>query len=126
MDRLSRVQLALIAVDEAHCVSQWGHEFRPEYRELTRLPDAFPGVPRIALTATADSRTQQDILAALRMTSARVFVSSFHRPNLRLAAEPKDSETAQLFAFLRQHKGECGIVYCGSRAKTERTAAKLQ
>ena len=124
-DRLSRLRLALIAVDEAHCVSQWGHEFRPEYRELARLADMFPGVPRIALTATADPRTQQDILAALRMQSAKVFVSSFHRPNLRLSAAPKVGETAQLFDFLRQHKGECGIVYCGSRAKTERVAAKL-
>jgi ATP-dependent DNA helicase RecQ len=125
MDRLSRVQLALFAVDEAHCVSAWGHEFRPEYRELTRIPDMFPGVPRIALTATADPRTQQDILAALRMESAKVFVSSFHRSNLRLSAAPKVGETAQLLEFLQRHKGECGIVYCGSRAKTERMAAKL-
>jgi ATP-dependent DNA helicase RecQ len=125
IDRLSRVCLALIAVDEAHCVSQWGHEFRPEYRELARLSDIFPGVPRIALTATADPRTQQDILAALRMERAKVFVSSFRRPNLRLSAEPKVGETAQLFEFLKRHRGECGIVYCGSRAKTERVAAKL-
>ncbi len=125
MDRLSRLHLALFAVDEAHCVSAWGHEFRPEYRELARIPDMFPGVPRIALTATADPRTQQDILSALRMDTARVFVSSFHRPNLRLSAAPKAGETAQLFDFLRRHKGECGIVYCGSRNKTERMAAKL-
>ncbi len=125
MDRLSRVQLALFAVDEAHCVSAWGHEFRPEYRELARIPDMFPGVPRIALTATADPRTQQDILAALRMESAKIFVSSFHRANLRLSAAPKVGETAQLLDFLQRHKGECGIVYCGSRAKTERMAAKL-
>jgi ATP-dependent DNA helicase RecQ len=125
MDRLSRVQLALFAVDEAHCVSAWGHEFRPEYRELARIPDMFPGVPRIALTATADPRTQQDILTALRMESAKIFVSSFHRANLRLSAAAKIGETAQLFEFLQRHKGECGIVYCGSRAKTERMAAKL-
>jgi ATP-dependent DNA helicase RecQ len=125
MERLSRVPLALFAVDEAHCVSAWGHEFRPEYRELARIPDMFPGIPRIALTATADPRTQQDILAALRMEQAQVFVSSFHRPNLRLSASAKIGETAQLFEFLQRHKGECGIVYCGSRAKTERMALKL-
>jgi ATP-dependent DNA helicase RecQ len=117
--------LALIAIDEAHCVSQWGHEFRPEFRELTRLPDMFPGVPRIALTATADPRTRTDILAALRMDDAAVFVSSFHRTNLRVSAAAKVGETAQLLDFLKSHKGECGIVYCGSRAKTERVAQKL-
>ncbi len=126
LDRLSRLHLSLIAIDEAHCVSQWGHEFRPEYRELARLPDLFPGVPRIALTATADSRTRRDILAALRMDRAEVFVSSFHRPNLHLAAEPKVGESAQLLDFLARHKNECGIVYCGSRAKTERVAARLR
>ena len=125
LDRLSRLQIALIAIDEAHCVSQWGHEFRPEYRELACLPVHFPGVPRIALTATADPRTRRDILSALRMDDAAVFVASFHRPNLHLAAAPKISETAQLLEFLTRHRGECGIVYCGSRAKTERTAARL-
>ena len=125
LDRLSRFPLALIAIDEAHCVSQWGHEFRPEYRELACLPEKFPGVPRIALTATADPRTRRDILSALRMDDAAVFLSSFHRPNLHLAAEAKTSETGQLLEFLARHPGECGIVYCGSRAKTERVAARL-
>jgi ATP-dependent DNA helicase RecQ len=125
LDRLSRLQIALIAIDEAHCVSQWGHEFRPEYRELACLPQHFPGVPRIALTATADPRTRRDILSALRIDNAAVFLSSFHRPNLHLAAAAKVGETAQLLEFLSRHPGECGIVYCGSRAKTERTAAKL-
>ncbi len=125
IETLSRLELALFAIDEAHCVSQWGHEFRPEFRELAQLGEMFPGVPRIALTATADENTRKDILAALRLTEAKVFVSSFHRPNLHLAAEPKVGETAQLLEFLGRHKGACGIVYCGSRAKTERVAAKL-
>jgi ATP-dependent DNA helicase RecQ len=126
LDRLSRLHLALFAIDEAHCVSQWGHEFRPEYRELACLTEHFPGVPRIALTATADPRTRADILQALRMDAAEVFVASFHRANLHLAAAPKVGETAQLLDFLARHPGECGIVYCGSRAKTERITEKLQ
>ena len=126
LDRLSRLQLALIAIDEAHCVSQWGHEFRPEYRALSCLPDHFPGIPRIALTATADPRTRTDILRGLAMPDAEVFVASFHRPNLAIAAAPKIGEIAQLLEVLARHKGECGIVYCGSRAKTERIAKKLQ
>jgi ATP-dependent DNA helicase RecQ len=125
MDTLSRLELALFAIDEAHCVSQWGHEFRPEYRDLDQLGSLFPNVPRVALTATADPSTRQDILAALKMERAQVFVSSFHRPNLHLAAEPKVGETAQLMSFLMRHKGDCGIVYCGSRARTERVAARL-
>ena len=125
LDRLSRLPLALIAIDEAHCVSQWGHEFRPEYRALALLPERFPGVPRVALTATADPRTSDDILQALAMPDAAVFAASFHRPNLRLAAAPKIGEFAQLQQVLKRHRAECGIVYCGSRAKTERMAQKL-
>ncbi len=125
IDVLSRLELALFAIDEAHCVSQWGHEFRPEYRDLARLGELFPGVPRVALTATADPNTRQDILTALKMQTAEVFLASFHRPNLHLAAEPKVGETAQLLSFLGRHKNACGIVYCGSRARTERVAAKL-
>ncbi len=126
LERLRRRTLALIAIDEAHCVSAWGHEFRPEYRDLKRLAQIFPGVPRVALTATADPRTRDDILAALDMRGAHVFAASFHRPNLHIAAQPKVSETTQLQDFLKAHAGEAGIVYCGSRAKTERTTAKLR
>ncbi len=90
MDRLARIGLSLIAIDEAHCVSQWGHEFRPEYRGLACLPERFPGVPRLALTATADPRTRTDILGALGMENAALFVASFHRPNLHLARRTQD------------------------------------
>ena len=128
LDRLTRQRIALIAIDEAHCVSAWGHEFRPEYRGLARLGQRFPGVPRLALTATADPRTRTDILAALGMDDAEMFTASFHRPNLHIAAEAKNGEAKQLLTFLsdRSRKGQAGIVYCGSRAKTERTAARLK
>jgi ATP-dependent DNA helicase RecQ len=126
LERLRRRQLALIAIDEAHCVSAWGHEFRPDYRDLKRLAAIFPGVPRVALTATADPRTRDDILASLDMRDARVFAASFHRPNLHIAASPKSSETTQLLEFLGRHRGQAGIIYCGSRNKTERVAAKLK
>ena len=125
LERLQRQEIALVAIDEAHCVSQWGHEVRPEYRDLARLAQLFPGVPRLALTATADARTRDDILAALDMPAAAVFTASFHRPNLFLAAEAKTGETQQLLTLLERHRGEAGIVYCGSRAKTERVAESL-
>ncbi len=124
--RLTRRDISLIAIDEAHCVSAWGHEFRPEYRGLARLGHSFPGVPRIALTATADPRTRGDILQALGMEDAEVFTASFHRANLYLAAQAKAGEAQELLAFIGRHKGQAGIVYCGSRAKTERTAARLK
>ena len=125
LERLQRQEIALVAIDEAHCVSQWGHEFRPEYRDLAQLARLFPGVPRLALTATADPRTRVDILAALDMRDAEVFAASFHRPNLQIGAEAKAGETQQLLALLKRHQGEAGIVYCGSRAKTERMAESL-
>ena len=126
LERLWRQEVALIAVDEAHCVSAWGHEFRPEYRMLKRLRQDFPGVPRIALTATADHRTRADILDALDMADAAVFAASFHRRNLHVAALPKTGEMGQLTDFLRRRRGQAGIVYCGSRAKTERVAQSLR
>ncbi len=126
LDRLARQRIALIAIDEAHCVSAWGHEFRPEYRSLARVTQRFPGVPRIALTATADPRTRLDILNALGMDGAEMFTASFHRPNLHIAAQAKEGEAKQLAAFLGRHKGQAGIVYCGSRNKTERTALRLK
>ncbi|TPW34694.1 DNA helicase RecQ [Oecophyllibacter saccharovorans] len=127
LDFLRQRPLSLIAIDEAHCVSAWGHEFRPEYRALSCLSDAFPGVPRIALTATADPRTRDDIVASLAMPQARIFTASFHRPNLVLEARPKLSESRQLLEALERYRGEgAAIVYCGSRRRTERLAATLR
>ncbi|WP_086646463.1 MULTISPECIES: DNA helicase RecQ [Acetobacter] len=126
LDRLTRIPLSIIAIDEAHCISAWGHEFRPEYRALTALPRHFPNVPRLALTATADERTRDDILAALDMPHAQVLVSSFHRPNLNIAVQPKGSELKQLLVALERYREDASIVYCGSRARTERIAASLR
>jgi ATP-dependent DNA helicase RecQ len=125
LDLLARVPLALFAVDEAHCVSQWGHDFRPEYRQLTILHERFPLVPRIALTATADARTRTEIIERLKLDSASCFVASFDRPNIRYRVVEKDNARRQLEAFLGAHAGESGIVYCLSRKKTEETAAWL-
>jgi len=125
LDLLGRVPLALFAVDEAHCVSQWGHDFRPEYRQLTILHERFPHVPRIALTATADARTRVEIVERLRLGSARCFVASFDRPNIYYRVVEKDNARRQLEAFLSGHAGESGIVYCLSRKKTEDTAQWL-
>ena len=123
---LSKRQISLIAIDEAHCISAWGHEFRPEYRALASLPEMFPGVPRIALTATADPRTRDDILNALGMPDARVLMASFHRPNLIVEARAKASESRQLLETLQNHREGASIVYCGSRNKTERVATMLR
>jgi ATP-dependent DNA helicase RecQ len=119
-------QLALFAIDEAHCVSQWGHDFRPEYMQLSLLHERFPGVPRIALTATADRITREEIVLRLGLEGARLFVVSFDRPNIRYRIVEKANARAQLLAFLRaEHAGEAGIVYCLSRRKVEETAAWL-
>ncbi len=126
IERLRGRPLALIAIDEAHCVSQWGHDFRPEYRELGRLADLFPGVPRLAVTATADARTRADIRAQLRLGEAREFVASFARPELTLAAERKRGRGARRVAELvAARPTRSGIVYCGSRAGAEDLAARL-
>ena len=121
-----RGQLSLFAIDEAHCVSQWGHDFRPEYRALTVLHERFVGVPRMALTATADDLTRADILERLQLEDARAFVSSFDRPNIRYTIVEKRDSTQQLLRFIeREHEGEAGIVYCQSRRKVEDIAQTL-
>ena len=122
---LERTAIALFAIDEAHCVSQWGHDFRPEYRQLTVLHERWPQVPRIALTATADAPTRREIVERLALDDAEQFVSSFDRPNIRYSVAQKHDSRRQLLDFLEGHTGESGIVYCLSRRKVEATAAAL-
>ena len=118
--------LSLFAIDEAHCVSQWGHDFRPEYRALTVLHERYAGVPRIALTATADDLTRADIIERLQLEDARLFISSFDRPNIRYRIEEKKDATTQLLRFIeREHAGEAGVVYCQSRKRVEELASTL-
>jgi ATP-dependent DNA helicase RecQ len=121
----ARHGLALFAIDEAHCVSQWGHDFRPEYLQLSMLAERFPQVPRIALTATADALTRAEIVTKLKLDHARQFVASFDRPNIRYRVVEKDSARNQLDTFLAGHRDEAGIVYCVSRKKVEDTAEWL-
>jgi ATP-dependent DNA helicase RecQ len=125
LDMLDGANIALFAIDEAHCVSQWGHDFRPEYLALAELAERFPGIPRIALTATADMQSREDIRRRLRLDDARLFLASFDRPNIRYAIVPKSAPQRQLQTFLKAHPGESGIVYCLSRATVEETAATL-
>ena len=123
----NHVGLALFAIDEAHCVSQWGHDFRPEYRKLTILHERFPDVPRIALTATADAATRAEIITQLKLEDAAQFVSSFDRPNIRYHVTQKNNARQQLLHFIEtQHPNDAGIIYCLSRKKVEETAEWLQ
>ncbi|QNK00291.1 DNA helicase RecQ [Dyella telluris] len=122
---LERTEVALFAIDEAHCVSQWGHDFRPEYRELALLHQRFPQVPRIALTATADERTRDEIVERLALQQAQQFVSSFDRPNIRYQVGQRHNARRQLMEFLERRRGETGIVYALSRRKVDETATWL-
>jgi len=124
---LDGVRIALFAIDEAHCVSQWGHDFRPEYLQLSVLHERYPAAPRVALTATADAPTRREIAERLGLDAARVFVSGFDRPNIRYAIVPKDNARQQLLRFLdAEHRGHAGIVYCLSRRRVEETADWLR
>jgi ATP-dependent DNA helicase RecQ len=126
LELVANASPSLFAIDEAHCVSQWGHDFRPEYLQLSVLHERFPDVPRIALTATADPLTRTEIVERLSLHDARIFVSSFDRPNIRYTIVDKDDARAQLLRFIRdEHPHEAGIVYCLTRRKVEETAAWL-
>jgi ATP-dependent DNA helicase RecQ len=124
---LAQGRISLFAIDEAHCVSQWGHDFRPDYLALSELHERWPSVPRIALTATATKATRAEIISRLSLSSARQFVASFDRPNIRYRIEPKSEPLRQLLTLLRtEHPGDAGIVYCLSRASVEKTATFLE
>lgn len=126
LEGLKAIKISLIAIDEAHCVSQWGHDFRADYLGLHVLSEAFPTVPRMALTATADQRTRDEILHRLALQNPNVFVDSFDRPNILYTVQEKTDGNAQLINFLREHRDQSGIIYCMSRNKVDRTTAWLR
>jgi ATP-dependent DNA helicase RecQ len=125
LSAVAQWNVSLVAVDEAHCVSEWGHDFRPEYRQLAQLREKLPAVPWMALTATATDRVREDIVKQLRLREPACFTASFNRPNLSYTVSPKREAYRQLLAFVRERRGECGIVYCQSRKQTESVADKL-
>jgi ATP-dependent DNA helicase RecQ len=127
LELLEASRPAIIAIDEAHCVSQWGHDFRPEYLQLDILAERFPGVPRLACTATADARTRTEIVANLKLAGGRIFATGFDRPNIRYLVTERSGGTAQVLRFIRnEYPGQAGIVYCLSRKKTEKVSAQLE
>ena len=126
LERLEGLPLALFAIDEAHCVSQWGHDFRPEYLQLSVLAERFPAIPRLALTATADPRTREEIRERLRLRDGRVFLASFDRPNIRYLLRDKQNLSQQLLVFLAERRGEAGIIYARSRSRVESIARGLK
>jgi ATP-dependent DNA helicase RecQ len=125
MENLTQWNVTLIAIDEAHCVSEWGHDFRPEYRQLAKLRKVLPGVPLMALTATATTRVRDDIIQHLALREPEIFVASFNRPNLTYRVQAKDQPLKQIIDFVRKREHESGIIYCASRAATERVAEAL-
>jgi len=126
IERVKSLPISLFAIDEAHCISQWGHDFRPEYAQLGSLREIFPSIPVIALTATADAQTRSDILARLGLAGATSYVAGFDRPNIRYAVVEKHKPFNQLTAFLANRKEEAGIVYALSRKRVEEVARKLE